>query len=80
MQNSCTMVYNYNQITNSLIKVEDAEKTCGDCMCSSYLILDGGDTIDNNGKIASYHYMSFTKGDNHFVPENVTLIYNYTYL
>lgn len=80
VQNSCTMVYNYNQITNSLIKVEGAEKTCGDCMCSSYLILDGGDTIDNNGKIASYHYMSFTKGDNNFVPENVTLIYNYTYL
>ena len=48
---------------------------------SSYLMLDGGDTLDKKtGKINSYHNLIFKKGNSTFTVETATLKYKFTYI
>ena len=77
------MIGSYNQIesANGLTKIAIEEKFCGDMVHSSYLKLDGGDSIDlSSGLISTCHYMTFKKGDNSSTPERVSLQYDYIYV
>lgn len=76
-----TMKYSYNSIVTSLEKYLVEEEKCGDMVCSSYLELEGGDTLDENGNIALTHELIFKKGDNNTLTGySATLYYQYTYL
>lgn len=58
------------------------QENCSNIVYSSYLKLDGGDTLDlKTGKIASYHVLSFWEGDSVSLEvNNLKLEYNYTYV
>ena len=77
------MRYSYNQIiyADSLSKFPDVEEICGDMIYSSYLNLDGGDSLDDNGIIQTCHHMKFIEGKNNTQPiEYLTLEYEHTYI
>lgn len=77
------MIYTYNRIESAsgLTKIDTEEKFCGDMVHSSYLKLDGGDSIDlSSGLISTCHYMTFKQGDNSSTPKSVSLQYDYIYV
>lgn len=59
-----TINYSYNRIISTLEKITVSEEKCGDMICSAYLSLEGGDTLDNEGYINSTHELEFKHGDN----------------
>jgi hypothetical protein len=64
-ENDTTISYSYNLLdlnNNSIINVYNEKEKSGDMVLSSYLKLDGGDTIDKEGNIASCHFMEFLQG------------------
>ena len=76
-----TINYSYNRIISSLEKITVSEEKCGDMICSAYLALEGGDTLDNEGYINSTHELEFKHGDNNTLSSyQATLFYKYTYL
>ena len=76
--------YRYNYlIEDSLINSSEVvEENCSNIVASSYLKLDGGDTINiDNGKVASYHILRFNHGtDEEAFVRDIILEYKYTYL
>ena len=80
-QSKTTMDYSYNQIINSLEKIAVKEENCGEMVYSSYLKLDGGDTLDlASGKIQTCHYLKVSHGASLIEPKNLSIAYKYTYL
>lgn len=75
-----TMDYSYNTIITSLNKIEVSEEKCGDMICSPYLKLDGGDSLDNTGIITSTHTLEFIQDRAPKQIPEVNLEYTYTYL
>lgn len=81
--NESVIKYSYNQIINTLENISDSEENCGNIILSNYLKLDGGDTLDNSGKIASYHAAELKTSQglmNTDIIEKINLFYKYTYL
>lgn len=81
--NSNTFIkYNYNSIVSQeLTKINDWEEKSGEMMCSPYLKLDGGDTLNENGGYQTCHYLTFKKSNGDTVyPVSAALEYTYTYL
>ena len=76
-----TINYSYNRIISTLEKITVSEEKCGDMICSAYLSLEGGDTLDNEGYINSTHELEFKHGDNNTLSSyQASLFYKYTYL
>ena len=77
------MVYNVNRMNGDtkLYLKENQEENCSNIVASSYLRLDGGDTINiTTGKVASYHILEFKRGmDETIAVNNIKLEYKYTY-
>lgn len=81
--NSNTFIkYNYNSIVSQeLTKINGWEEKSGEMMCSPYLKLDGGDTLNENGGYHTCHYLTFKKSNGDTVyPVSAELEYTYTYL
>lgn len=81
--NSETFIkYNYNSIVSQeLTKISGWEEKSGEMMCSPYLKLDGGDTLNENGGYHTCHYLTFKKSNGATVsPVSAALEYTYTYL
>ena len=79
-ENHCCMNYSYNSMITNLEKVTVKEENCGDMILSEYLVLDGGNTLNQEGEISSYYQLEFIKGDStsdH--PEWISLSYVPTY-
>ena len=74
--------YSYNSIVSQeLTKIIDWEEKSGEMMCSPYLKLDGGDTLNAEGGYGSCHYLIFEKSNGATVsPVSAALEYTYTYL
>lgn len=78
-----SITYSYNQINSVLTKITATEKQSGDMMLSNYIVLEGGDTLDDEGKIASTHQLEFLQGGSTFAANSLNSIdvsYKYTYL
>lgn len=78
-----TVTYGYNQIYSDLEKFIAAEEQSGDMLFSNYIILEGGDILDEKGKIASTHQLEFLQGGSTFaagVVKSIDVNYKYTYL
>ena len=75
-----TMDYSYNTIVASLGKIEVSEEKCGDMICSPYLKLDGGDSLNDQGYITSTHSLTFLNDRNSQAIPAIELEYTYTYL
>ena len=77
------MKYNVNRMNGDtrLYLEENWEENCSNIVASSYLRLDGGDTINvATGKVASYHVLEFKRGiDETIAVDNIKLEYKYTY-
>ena len=77
------MVYNVNRMNGDtrLYSEKNWEENCSNIVASSYLRLDGGDTINiTTGKVASYHILEFKRGmDETIAVNNIKLEYKYTY-
>ena len=78
----CTVDYKYNNdLLGGLQRLTSIKENCSNMALSPYLMLDGGDTLDKKtGKINSYHYLVFKKGNSTFTVETATLKYKYTYI
>lgn len=78
----CTVDYKYNNdLLGGLQRLTSIKENCSNMALSPYLMLDGGDTLDKKtGKINSYHYLIFKKGNSTFTVETATLKYKYTYI
>ena len=78
----CTVDYEYNNdLLGGLQCLTSTKENCSNMALSPYLMLDGGDTLDKKtGKINSYHYLIFKKGNSTFTVETATLKYKYTYI
>lgn len=78
-----TCTYYYNEIGNKLTKFSIQEENCGNAILTEYLILDGGDTLNDNCEIASCHYLKFLKGNlqsqSNLEVKTATIEYQYTY-
>ena len=74
--------YNYNSIVSQeLTKIDGWEEKSGEMMCSPYLKLDGGDTLNESGGYHTCHYLTFKKSNGNMVyPVSAALEYTYTYL
>lgn len=73
--------FKYNTYENKTLGTLDGEEKSGDMVYSPYLILGGGDTINNNGEIFSCHCLRFFKaGKAETDVSNITLEYDYLYL
>lgn len=75
-----TIDYTYNSIVDSVTKIEVSEEKCGDMICSPYLKLDGGDSLDAKGIIISEHTLEFFQGSTSMKIPEIDLNYTYTYL
>lgn len=78
-----SITYSYNQIDSALTKITTTEKQSGDMMLSNYIILEGGDTLNGEGKIASTHQLEFLQGGSTFaanILNSIDVNYKYTYL
>lgn len=74
--------YKYNYMNNNAIgTIEVTQENCSNIVSSSYLKMDGGDTIDiTTGKVASFHTLGFRKGMiEDLVVDNIKIEYKYTY-
>lgn len=78
----CTVDYKYNNdLLGGLQCLTSIKENCSNMALSPYLMLDGGDTLDKKtGKINSFHYLIFKKGNSTFTVETATLKYKYTYI
>ena len=74
------MTYQYNYIDTEVRKSDVVEEKCGDMICSPYLKLDGGDSLDNEGLIKSTHSLTFLQNGAALPVSEVNLEYIYTYL
>lgn len=76
-----TLFYSYNSgSVEGVSKFLKGEEKSGDMICSPYLKIDGGNTLTNEGKIASFYELKNCQG-NYILPiELFSLEYNYTYL
>ena len=75
--------YKVNSIEDNRIrKNENVEENCSNIVSSSYLKMQGGDTLDiSTGKIASFHKLVFNRGEKeNMMVDNVKLEYKYTYV
>ena len=79
-QNNSYITYTYNQIIEAIEEISVKEESCGDMILSEYLILDGGDTIQDNA-INTWHGMKFIQGmsETHTI-NKIRLLYIPTYL
>lgn len=75
-----TIEYQYNYVTTDIEKSQVVEEKCGDMICSPYLKLDGGDTLDETGLIVSNHTLEFFRDGQPSQMQEITLEYTYTYL
>ena len=77
-----TIQYSYNQLTaeNKIVKILNKEEKCGDMNLSSYLKLDGGDTLNDNGKIAYCHVVDFLKGGRPYDVKGASVQYKFIYV
>ena len=77
------MIYNFNKMDGDtyLQFEENQEENCSNIVASSYLKLDGGDTLNiNTGKVATYHILEFKHGaEDSLTVDNIKLEYKYTY-
>lgn len=74
------MTYQYNYIDTEVRKSDVVEEKCGDMICSPYLKLDGGDSLNNEGLIKSTHSLTFLQNGAALPVSEVNLEYIYTYL
>ena len=70
----------YSRINNKVEKIYDKEERCGDMILSEYLVLDGGDTINEIGETKSCHFICFFIGGKKQDVNKAKLEYNYTYV
>jgi hypothetical protein len=70
----------YSHINNKVEKIYDKEERCGDMILSEYLVLDGGDTINEIGETKSCHFICFFIGGKKQDVNKAKLEYNYTYV
>ena len=79
--NSYSVNYIYD---NKILKEEKdiLDENCSNIIASSYLKVEGGDTIDTStGKVASYHVLGFNHGEEESIMvRDVKLEYKYTYV
>lgn len=72
--------YFYNLYNNSVESNLSWEEKSGDMNQSKYLLLDGGDTINQDGQCMSCHFIRFLKGGQPQTVANAKLKYKYTYV
>ena len=67
-----------NEAGEWIEKSEPQEENCGEIMRSPYLILDGGDCLDENFKISNTHIIDFTNSLKSL--KNMEIDFEYTYI
>lgn len=78
--NTCYTIYDYNVISDTVVLVENFQENCGDTMLSEYLTLKGGNTLTQEGKIASYSMINFLNNGVAAAVSSAAMEYKYTYL
>lgn len=77
-----TVSYDYNtNLLDNVEKISQNGENCSNIALSEYLLLDGGDSLNKTtGKIATYHYLFFNRGNELLAPKSAELKYRYTYM
>lgn len=57
-----------------------SEESCGDCVLSEYLELEGKNQLAEDGTIDDYYLLKLKRGGEDFAPVSTKLLYHYTYL
>lgn len=78
-----TISYKYNQVKSVLTNFSVSEENCGNATLTEYLILDGGDVLNDACDIKTCHYLKFLKGQSQSLTTLkvafATLEYQHTY-
>lgn len=69
----------YHHVNEKAEKISNKKEKCGDMNLSEYLMLDGGDTVNNNGETKSCHFIRFFNGGVKQDVQKAKVEYKYTY-